>query len=122
MERVLKNGPPQIGGHPRIAGAKIETLQGLAAKDQHDREQNKENGSAQSDARGRAFAEGKCAEPKRAAGDEKKHSGPGEIEDNADDDHREGDEPKNPPFASMTDVFLSASEDDDRGQAKEIRG
>src|SRR5256714_15618876 len=75
MKRVAKDRPAQVGGHAGIAGAKVKALESLAAEKQHHGEQNQEHGDAEGDTRGRAFAQGKRAQPKSAPGHEKQNAG-----------------------------------------------
>src|SRR5204863_3934505 len=121
MRCVAKNGPAQIGRHASIAGAQIETLERLSTEEQHHREQNENQGNSEGDARSGTFPERERAEPKRTARDEKQNAGARKIENDADDNHGQRDEPENPAFAAMTNVFLSAGENDDRGDSEKVR-
>src|SRR5438477_162834 len=69
-----------------------------------------------------SFAQREHAQPERAACDKKENAGTRKIEDNADDNHDEREQPKDPTLASMANVFLSAGQDHDRGKSEKICG
>ena len=80
MECVPINGPAEVARDARVAGSKIKSLEGLAAKEQEHSEQDEQRRSAERNAGRRALAQGKRAQPKSAAGYEQQNAGAREIE------------------------------------------
>ena len=123
LERVPKDGPTQVARDAaHVAGTKIETLEGLPTKDEHDGKQDEQNGNAERDARRRAFAQRENREPERAADHENENAGAREIKNDGRDEDGEAKDPDNPAFPAVPDVVLAAGEKDDRREAEKIRG
>ena len=121
LERVPENRPAKIGGHVApLAGPEIKAFERLSAKDQHDRQQNKQDGKPERDPRGGALAQDERAEPERAPGHEDEDAGPREIENDRGDDDAECQQPDDPAFPAVPDVVLAARQDHDRGQTQKI--
>src|SRR2546423_11365241 len=114
MGSVAKDRPPEIGRDPGIAGPEIEALQRLTPEKQKRGEQDENNRNTESNPGGGTLAQRERPQPERASRDEQDHAGPGKIEDDPGDHDGERDQPKDPAFATVPDVFLPARTNDDR--------
>src|SRR2546423_1213132 len=77
---------------------------------------------AEGDPRRGTLPEREPPEPERAARHQKQNARARKIQNDADHNHGQRNEPENPAFAAMTNIFLAARENDNRGDSEKVCG